>query len=444
MLSMRFKPRRARARRRLSFGLYILILSQLLFFFPWCQFQTRVMDHELDSRTSWLNHRTRSFSVMWRGHKLRNVVVYACISTRHVFVLNSFVRTFLSCPQVFYDDRYDFLFQVPRSCTTHACLSHYGRGHFVYASFVLETYDWITALKLEPPMPTLSGRIAVLVEPRLHPLYEYTVKQVMSTLGDDWALQLYVSSHNERFVRNRFDVRPGGAGRNIVLSPLCDFGLDDMGVSGNRVQSAFSAHRALYDSIRGEYILWFQVDTIMRGKPEESWLSYSYVGSEWQGCEHPHCSTKTCNLVCGGGNSGLSLRRRSKLLLVATEGVLPQDLWGVRAPNVPGFQEDSPAAFYSDELHDNSETHWFEDDLQLSYKLSRLGLLPPSQILPRFAIGDTLPKEGLKVTMPRGMHKTWMTPEVDPIIVAQLLEEPYIHAQEMNETSRVVLHTGEN
>ena len=87
---------------------------------------------------------------------------------------------------------------------------------------------------------------------------------------------------------------------------------------GNRAQSAFSAHERMYAEIKGEHILWFQVDVVMRSQVKPEWLEYAYVGAEWPGCEYPTCSPVTCTNICGGGNSGLSLRRKSKLLQVAT------------------------------------------------------------------------------------------------------------------------------
>jgi len=163
----------------------------------------------------------------------------------------------LSCPEAIYDTRYDELFRVPKICLTHSCVEKYGKSHFVYASFVLGTYDHVVARTLRPALATAGGKIAVLVEPRLHSLAEFTVKQVMSTLGPEWSLQLFVSNENVKYFRERFHVHSGGAGENIIISNLEDFGLGDMALSGNRVQSAFSAHDKLYESIKGEHILCF-------------------------------------------------------------------------------------------------------------------------------------------------------------------------------------------
>jgi len=341
-----------------------------------------------------------------------------------MFLLKRITYHLLVCPDVFYHRLFDDLFQVPEWCFSHNCLEPFGRTHYMYATFVTATYEWITSLDIEPAAPTAGCKVAVLVEPREHPLYEYTVKQVMSTLGAGWSLQLFVSKFNEDYVRRKLNVFPKKKGRHIIVTRLSEFGLDDMAYSSNRVQSAFSAHKAMYSALQGEHILWFQIDVILRRSPPASLLRYAYVGSEWLGCEYPSCTTDVCKRVCGGGNSGLSLRRTSVLLPIATKGKLPEDLWGLSKSGERPRRD----YFEDDEEHNNSETRWFEDDLQLSFKLSKLDLLPAGEVPSQFAIGEALPKEGIGRADPCGMHKTWMTPHISPSIIETLLEKPYRRA----------------
>jgi hypothetical protein len=382
------------------------------------------LSREKFSAEPWVGGDALTFAKRWGDHKVRNALLYTCIATRNFPFLGVAVRVVLSCPEAIYDTRYDELFRVPKICLTHSCVEKYGKSHFVYASFVLGTYDHVVARTLRPALATAGGKIAVLVEPRLHSLAEYTVKQVMSTLGPEWSLQLFVSDENEQYVRKRFHVRSGGAGENIIINNLEDFGLADMALSGNRIQSAFSAHEKLYESIKGEYILWFQLDVVLRSPPQLEWLEYAYVGSEWRGCEFP-CDASKCEHICNGGNSGLSLRRRSKMRLVATRGSLPDELWGV-PPTQRERMDIANGFFEDDELRNNSDTRWFEDDLQISYKLQTLDLLPPGYILPRFAISETLPTEGLENVKPSGIHKSWMSPQLHPMQIVQLLDLPYM------------------
>lgn len=102
-----------------------------------------------------------------------------------------------------------------------------------------------------------------------------------------------------------------------------------------------------------------------------TWLTQAIV--------FPSCTAAVCTRVCGGGNSGLSLRRTSALLPVATKGKLPEDLWGL---SESGVRDRSRRDYFEDdEDHNNSETRWFEDDLQLSFKLSNRNLLLPIRSL---------------------------------------------------------------
>lgn len=206
------------------------------------------------------------------------------------------------------------------------------------------------------------------------------------------------------------------------------------------VQSALSIHEALYKVIPSEHILWFQLDVVMRDAPRSEWLEHPYVGSEWNGCQYPNCVQKTCTAVCGGGNSGLSLRRRSKLLHIATRGTVPEDLWGTRtnfsdrSASAYGYL-DPEARFMSDELHDNTKDQWFEDDLQISHKLAVLGLLAPSDVQPKFAISEAVPRDGLCEMYPAGMHKPWSYPWFQPELIIQLLGQVYGVLIEQNRTS---------
>ena len=403
-----------------------LVLIQLFNFLKPCTLGKAVESQE---GQEWPRQRTVRFTEKWTGHKSRNVASYFCLITRKVPILNAIAYYLLVCPDVFYDSWHDELFEVPRHCIYHGCLKRFGRSHYLYAEFVMRTYSTITSRNIQPPAASKLGKVAVIIEPRRHPLLEYTVKQVMLTLGTEWSLQLFLSSENEEWIRQRFQIFEQGVGENIVVTPLSEFGLDDMTQYGNRVQSALSVHEKLYDKICGEHILWFQVDVLLRASPSSEWLKYAYIGSEWYGCEYPKCSAARCNKVCGGGNSGLSLRRRSKILTVATRGTLPDDLWGYATNSSsknPMHFGDPRNVFASDTLRDNSVTRWFEDDLQLSSKLQKLGVLPPDHVPRQFAISEALPKgESVWIVNPTGMHKTWATPWIHPRVIMGLLREPF-------------------
>ena len=324
-----------RSRKRLT-----VLTSFLLVANVFVAFTTLVSNRVLDvgaclpsPESLWLSKQSQRFTLAWSwSHKVRNAAVYICVGTRNFPILNTFVYFILYCPDVIYNELYSEIFSVPYICMTHSCLKPLGNSHYVYAEFVAKTYAAVLNRTIKPVRAKPTGRVAVLVEPRKHPLYEYVVKQIMLVLDSSWSLQLFVSSENEEFVRERFQVRPGRSGENITIISLRDFGLDEMSGYGNRVQSAFSAHEAMYNSLQSEHVLWFQTDVILRKQPHPDMLDFAFVGSEWTTCEYPDCQQSSCKAVCGGGNSGLSLRRKSIMLQVSTPGTLPQDLWGSWEP----------------------------------------------------------------------------------------------------------------
>jgi hypothetical protein len=281
----------------------------------------------------------------------------------------------------------------------------------VYAEFVSKTYDRVMSEKFHPARPTSNGKVAVMVEPRQSFLFEYVVRQVMSTLGNDWSLQLFVSAENVQHVESMFKLRNGGELEHVIVSSLSRFEISPL---SQRTQSALSAHSELYHAIVGEHIFWFQLDVIVRHFVPKRMLERAFVGSEFSNCEFPYCEPEHCRSLCGGGNSGLSLRRKSKMLKIANAGALPNSLWGVG-----GAKGD---CFASDVLHDNSQKKWFEDDLLFAEKLNTLGLLPYGEdaMQQEFALGESLGDDSQKLD-PVGLHRIWLVPLMDPLVIISLL-----------------------
>jgi len=359
----------------------------------------------------WISGRTLLFARFWRNHKLRNLAIYSCIATRNLPIVSDLFYSGAGCPATFYTDFWSRIFEVPRWCITHDCLSRFGRAHFVYAEFVALTYQRVMLAEFTPARPDPKGKVAVIVEPRATPIFEYVVRQVMTTIGVDWSLQIFVSAENREKVQLMFDTEKGGAQEHVIITPLSQFGIHCM---TQRTQSALSAHAHLYHMIVGENIFWFQVDVILRHRVPQELLEPAYLGSEFSGCEFPHCEQQRCRSTCGGGNSGLSLRRKSGMLKIANRGNLPENLWGIGS--VGNF-------FASDVLYDNRKTKWFEDDLLFSEKLHSLGLLQYGAWQHSFAIGETLGDESLELD-PVGLHRVWLVPKMDPLVVTSLLSKP--------------------
>ena len=367
----------------------------------------------------WASFRTYRFAESWHNRHVRNYAIYTCIVTARVPILNIAVYHLLICPDVLYSNSWRHLFDVPALCISHSCLSRFGKSHYVYAEFIVRTFEKVQTFDLAPPRQTPQGNVAVLLEPRRHLLLQYVVKQVMATLGKEWSLQLFLSDINIEITKKMFDIFPGKAGANIRVVNLSNFGFQATDFGDNRLQSALSVHKELYQKITSEHILWFQLDTIMRHRVPASLLHQHFIGSEWRGCEYPNCRASVCKKVCGGGNSGLSLRKRSTILMMGTSGSLPGEVWGIRNTST-GKQN----VFESDLYYDRNGKNWYEDDLLLSYKLATLGLLSEDGTQRQFAIGET---EGIKDGRldPAGLHKSWLAVHIHPLTVLNLLDEPF-------------------
>jgi len=378
---------------------------------------------------NWIRPRARMFLERWasRGHHVRNLVSYACVCLSPVPLLNSLTSTLLSCPEVFYDSAWRKLFAVPLVCVSHGCLSRFGRSHFVYADFVVQSYTRVVALDIVPKKLRENGKVAVMLEPRQHPLLEYVIKQVMSTLGEDWGLQLFLSTDNLSYLTDRLKIRPGDSGENIRLIDVTTLGFQASEFTDNKLQSALSLHKRIYEGIVGEHILWFQLDVVLRHTVPTHLLSWSYVGSEWDGCGLPDCVR--CTRICGGGNSGLSLRRKSAFLRIATNSSLPEGLWGeLNKERTRGDRDVKVPYFRSDKLYNSTGKYWYEDDMVISEKFQKLGQLPLCTIQQEFAIGEVLDTE--HAHDPVGLHKPWLAISICPWKVVLLLQKPYKNIME--------------
>lgn len=370
----------------------------------------------------WIRPRARVFLERWasRGHHVLNLASYTCVCLSPIPLLNSLTLALLSCPEVFYDNAWRKLFRVPTVCVSHGCLSRFGRSHFVYADFVVQSFAPVVALDVRPNKLHKTGKVAVMLEPRQHPLLEYVIKQVMSTLGEDWGLQLFLSTENMSYLTDRLKIRSGDSGENIKLIDVTTLGFQASEFTDNKIQSALSLHKRIYEEIVGEHILWFQLDVVLRHAVQTHLLSWSYIGSEWDGCGLPDCFK--CTRICGGGNSGLSLRRKSAFLRIATNSSLPGGLWGEYDED----RSDHKAHYFrSDELYNSTGKYWYEDDLVISEKFQKLGQLPSRTTQREFAIGEVIDTK--HAYDPVGLHKPWLAISICPWKVVHLLQKPYIN-----------------
>jgi len=143
-----------------------------------------------------------------------------------------------------------------------------------------------------------SSKIAVIVEPRKHPLVEAVIRNVMYYLGEEWDLQVFGTADT----------------RNLLTDIFPDWKYTFIELSQNNL-NAYTYSQLLktinfWEQIPGENILIFQTDSFILNLDNltlwNKYLQYAFVGA-------PH--NIHLNTPKGVGyNGGFSLRRKSAMI----------------------------------------------------------------------------------------------------------------------------------
>jgi hypothetical protein len=167
--------------------------------------------------------------------------------------------------------------------------------------------------------PTSYPYIAVLVEFRSIDMMITVVHNVYHHIPSSWPIQIFHGQTNRDFILNS------------TLAPLIHSGkilLSSMSVYGKERTNELLTDPKFWDQVRGEKILFFQIDSIMcSNSPHKitDYLSYDYIGAPWDP------SSFLFSKVNFVGNGGFSLRSRSKILsllkLLHYDGKQPEDVW---------------------------------------------------------------------------------------------------------------------
>lgn len=146
------------------------------------------------------------------------------------------------------------------------------------------------------------------------------VHNVNHYIPSAWPILIFHGNDNQEFIRNS------------TLAPLITSGkvfltLMNEVYAKNRTNDLLT-NQSFWQQVRGEKILFFQIDSIMcSNSPHKmtDYLQYDYIGAPW----HPSWfSYSKTDLV---GNGGFSLRSRSKMLdllaLLPYDRKVPEDVW---------------------------------------------------------------------------------------------------------------------
>lgn len=163
-------------------------------------------------------------------------------------------------------------------------------------------------------------QIAVIVEFRVLEQLIVIVHNVNHHIPPMWPIQMFHGIENEQLIRNS------------TLAPLIESGkvfltLMNETYDKNRTNELLT-NTSFWQRVRGEKILFFQIDSIMcSNSPHKitDYLQYDYVGAPWDK------DWFSFNKRYRVGNGGFSLRTRSKVLAllesVPYDSRLPEDVW---------------------------------------------------------------------------------------------------------------------
>lgn len=198
-------------------------------------------------------------------------------------------------------------------------------------------------LLFRPCIDRDSKKSAIIVETRTHPYLECVVKNVMFFLGGGWNLQIFHGKNNADYVTELFR----NYGARLTLIPE---------IASQQDYDKLMTSLSFWRQVSGSKILIFQTDSFLRKKGIEPFLGYDYIGSPWSK-EFPW------NLPDhAGGNGGISLRSRKKLIEALERfpwNGWPEDVFFVHAmrmlgsniaPHEVGLQFGAETVFSSDPL----------------------------------------------------------------------------------------------
>jgi len=150
----------------------------------------------------------------------------------------------------------------------------------------------------------------VLIEPRKHKALDYVIRNALDNLDERWDLLIFHGTTNKIYLDKIVEGLTDSQKKRISFRDLEVDNLD------------YDAYQALktsidfYKSLPTEICLFMETDSMIIPKNKNNiyhFLEYDYVGAPWSGCIHSPESSD------GVGNGGLSLRRRSAMIVTLQE-----------------------------------------------------------------------------------------------------------------------------
>jgi hypothetical protein len=138
-----------------------------------------------------------------------------------------------------------------------------------------------------------SNYMAVIVEPRKHPILEPVLKNFCNKLGKKWSMTIFYGNNNYNFIKNII-----GDNNFIKLIPL---GKENLTIKD---YNTLLCSEHFWNKLDARKILIFQCDCILRYNLDK-FTEYDYIGAPWINGDF---------LITGNG--GLSIRDKEKTLKI--------------------------------------------------------------------------------------------------------------------------------
>jgi hypothetical protein len=167
---------------------------------------------------------------------------------------------------------------------------------------------------------TFYPNIALIIESRAAYQMIAIIHNVNYHIPPSWPIQIVHGKDNEQFIR-KSTLAPLIEKGKVLLTPMNEV-FDKRGISYLLTNATF------WKRVRGEKILFFQIDSVMCSTSPHKvtdFLQYDYIGGPWVGSWYRYDENY---LV---GNGGFSLRTRSKILallaILKYNDSVPEDVW---------------------------------------------------------------------------------------------------------------------
>ena len=150
--------------------------------------------------------------------------------------------------------------------------------------------------------PSSEPATAVIVEPRRLKVLRRVLRNFLTNLPPNWTILVFHGTENQTYVERILETDLAEFQGRVELRSLHRANLDPRGHGPNSYNGVMMS-RELLDQIPTERFLVFQSDSLLCSRYKDLlkvFLSYDYVGAPWAHTD--------------GGNGGLSLRRKSKML----------------------------------------------------------------------------------------------------------------------------------